>query len=630
MGTVYRRTFTKPLPAGADIIVRKGQRLAKWKDGKDRARTEPVTVGQDGQDRLIVTAGTFTAKYRNGKGHVVEVATGCRDETAARAVLTELEKRADKVRSNLRTAAEDAVVDHQGAALAGHVRAFLEHQTAKGITRLQIHNTRRRLERVADECQFRRLADLAAAALERWLVARQAENMGAVTRNGYREAWVTFGNWCVRNDRLLSNPFASVPKADEQADPRRKRRSLDEGELVRLLDVARRRPLLDTMTVRRGKHKGERVAVLRDETRQRLELLGRERALIYKTLILTRLRKGELASLTVGQLDLDSDPAYLTLDAADEKNREGNSIPLRSDLVADLRRWLADKAAGLKDVASDAQTIQFDPEAVRRAGRARSDSRGPYGLPADTLVFDVPAGLVRILDRDLRAAGIPKRDERGRTVDVHAMRTTFGTLLSKAGTAPRTTMAAMRHSDIGLTMGVYTDPKLLDVAGAVELLPALSLTAGESANESAAKATGTDGSLPSEGAWKFAPGFAPTTDKPATPGSIPVSLAGRGDEGERFAPVVEIAGKPNEKGRLLGKSKRPSKSGREDSNLRPFGPEPNALARLRYAPFRNRRPAYLTDRTVPVNGGPVVRQHIFRREGLGAAFFGMAFALGVE
>ena len=50
--------------------------------------------------------------------------------------------------------------------------------------------------------------------------------------------------------------------------------------------------------------------------------------------------------------------------------------------------------------------------------------------------FTVPAGLIRILDRDLRAAGIPKVDERGRTVDVHAPRHTFGTLLSKAGYTP--------------------------------------------------------------------------------------------------------------------------------------------------------------------------------------------------
>jgi hypothetical protein len=32
-------------------------------------------------------------------------------------------------------------------------------------------------------------------------------------------------------------------------------------------------------------------------------------------------------------------------------------------------------------------------------------------------------------------------------------------------------MAAMRHSRIELTMNYYTDPVLLDVAGAVEKLP---------------------------------------------------------------------------------------------------------------------------------------------------------------
>jgi integrase len=37
-----------------------------------------------------------------------------------------------------------------------------------------------------------------------------------------------------------------------------------------------------------------------------LQRLGFERSLVYKTLVLTGLRKGELASLTVGQLALDA------------------------------------------------------------------------------------------------------------------------------------------------------------------------------------------------------------------------------------------------------------------------------------------------------------------------------------
>ncbi|MCE9608241.1 MAG: tyrosine-type recombinase/integrase [Planctomycetia bacterium] len=91
-------------------------------------------------------------------------------------------------------------------------------------------------------------------------------------------------------------------------------------------------------------------------------------------------------------------------------------------------------------------------------------------------LFNVPSGLLRILNRDLKHAGIQKRDERGRTLDVHALRHSFGTLLSKGNVAPRTAQAAMRHSSIDLTMNTYTDPKLLDVHAALDALPALPLT----------------------------------------------------------------------------------------------------------------------------------------------------------
>jgi len=37
MGTVFKKVFTKPLPAGAKIIVRKGRRLAEQ-------RLEPYLV----------------------------------------------------------------------------------------------------------------------------------------------------------------------------------------------------------------------------------------------------------------------------------------------------------------------------------------------------------------------------------------------------------------------------------------------------------------------------------------------------------------------------------------------------------------------------------------------------------
>jgi hypothetical protein len=57
------------------------------------------------------------------------------------------------------------------------------------------------------------------------------------------------------------------------------------------------------------------------------------------------LRKGELASLTISQLELDGDVPYLVLDPADEKNRKGSNIPVRADLVHELRRWVNDLLA---------------------------------------------------------------------------------------------------------------------------------------------------------------------------------------------------------------------------------------------------------------------------------------------
>ena len=127
-------------------------------------------------------------------------------------------------------------------------------------------------------------------------------------------------------------------------------------------------------------------------------------------------------------------------------------------------------------------------------------------LPSGTPRFTVPASLVKILDRDLAFAGIAERDDRGRTLDVHSLRTTFGTLLSRGGVPLRTAQEAMRHSDPSLTANVYTDPKLLDVAGAMDALPELPLGGAPGTPESdRARATGTDG-----GRGFVAPTVAPT------------------------------------------------------------------------------------------------------------------------
>ena len=188
------------------------------------------------------------------------------------------------------------------------------------------------------------------------------------------------------------------------------------------------------------------------------EVISTWQALIYRTLVLTGLRKGELASLTLGQLDLGGDVAYAVLNPADEKNRKGANIPLRADLAVELSAWLADQ---LGEVQQQART---------------SGQPIPARLPASTPLFNLPSGLTRIFNRDLAVAGIRKRDDRNRVVDIHALRVSFGTHLCAAGIPLRVVQSAMRHATPELTANIYTDPKLLDIAGAINALPALALS----------------------------------------------------------------------------------------------------------------------------------------------------------
>jgi len=108
----------------------------------------------------------------------------------------------------------------------------------------------------------------------------------------------------------------------------------------------------------------------------------------------------------------------------------------------------------------------------------------------------VAAGIARVVIDEAGKKRIDKTDDRGRTLDIHALRHTFGTHLSASGVNPRTAQAAMRHGSIDLTMNSYTDPRLLDVKGAVDNLPAIPLGGGEAESAPArARATGTDGKL---------------------------------------------------------------------------------------------------------------------------------------
>jgi integrase len=515
MGSVFKPFVTRPLPEGAEVVTRAGKRVAVWADASGKRRQAPVTAGDT--PRIRVRGGTYSAQFTDGAGVVRRVSTGCKTLDAARAVLAELEARAEKVRSGIITQAEVNVAEHADTPVVEHVEAYvaaLARKRGKGAHRTvaprHVTNVTHTLRLAVAECGFRRLRDLHRDAVERWvhrLLGLPDDGVvdaaGAVvtpgrpaarTINARLATLTAWGNWLVESGRLSANPFARLHKLDEADDVRRQRRALTADELRRLLTVARLRPvaefgrptlrIVDDSRPAKSRATWKRAELtfdtvdaaaergrtrLRPDVVERLERDGRERALLYAVLVSTGLRKGELTALTVGDVRLDEPQPVVVLPAADAKNGQRATLPLRADVADELRAWIAQKA-----------------EAVCRQ---RIGVAGVTAAPADAPLFYVPAALVKILDRDMKAAGIPKRDDRGRTVDVHALRHTFATHLVAAGVAPRTAQAALRHSSLELTMQHYTDPRLLDVAGALAALPALPTAA---APPETARATGTD------------------------------------------------------------------------------------------------------------------------------------------
>ena len=553
MGSIKKKSITRPLPNNAVISERRRratarelrddparqtvvEQVATWRDRTGAKRTACVVTASDGSVRVRVESETYYAKYRNAEGLVREVPTGCRDRQSALTKLADLERQVEKVKSGTITFAELRTAEHIKTPTIQHISEYVAYLESKGTCGRGAKSMEKRLLELVAACHFDTLRELNADALLEWLSTQQAKGRSARVLNSYIESVVAFGYWLtgkrttknrsnlLGEKRLSQNPFAGIGKYDERADKRRERRALTEEELRRLLYVARWRPLaefgreserlpVDELPASRASRRTWRKMPLTVETMPKaiesakhvlrdnpgfadeLDRRGRERALVYKMAVLTGCRRGELGSLTVGSLDLDA--GLLTLRPQDTKNKEPAVLPLRIDLVADLREWLESKRT----------------EATEAVIAMRPEKR----LPPETPLFHVPTQLVKCLDRDLAAAGIPKRDERGRTIDIHALRHTFGTMLSRHGVSPRTAQQAMRHSDISLTMNTYTDPKLLDIVGAVESLPTFDLKAQPIKEPMVA--TGTSDSSALDGSL-VAPTVAPKTDSTCQKWSI--------------------------------------------------------------------------------------------------------------
>jgi len=461
MASVYKQKKYKPIPDNAEIVRRRGQKVAKWTDGRGTRQEAPLS--EDGS-QIILENGPYWGKYRDHNGVVKRRSTGCRDKQSAEKRLQDWLTESDRLDSQLITTDELNAKQHAKRPTSEHTTVYikaLEHKTTRGKRTSPDHvaNRRRQLERLVSDCGFGRLADITKGRMERWMHDREDEGiMSGRTINTFRDAALAFCRWCVSNDRLTSNPLEGLYRADE-TEKKRLRRALTEKEIAKLLEVTQRRPLVDALTITSGPNKGKMLAKIKPDRRERLIRLGQERALIFEVEIYTGLRLGELASVKVSDVHLGGQSPYVEIQASDAKDARRDQVAIPLHLAAKLKDWIANK------------------------------------LPTAKL-FKVSKGLRKILYRDLALAGIqalddkgrPIADDQGRRIDVHALRHTCGTELAKHGVLPQVASKQMRHSTINMTMKHYTHLAIEDKSKAVERLPVYDTGLGVESE----KKTGTD------------------------------------------------------------------------------------------------------------------------------------------
>ena len=95
-----------------------------------------------------------------------------------------------------------------------------------------------------------------------------------------------------------------------------------------------------------------------------------------------------------------------------------------------------------------------------------------HGIQSTERIFHYNRdSILRSFYEDMKAAGIERKDPDGRSLDVHSLRKTFGTMLAMAGVPLTTVQRLMRHSTPLLTAKLYIDVEGGDMMQALDKLP---------------------------------------------------------------------------------------------------------------------------------------------------------------
>ena len=387
-----------------------------------------------------------------------------RDKSAAQAMLNELVTKEER-----KTAGQvDPFEDHLKRPIAEHADDFEAHLEHKGNVRQHVFQVVTKVRKIIGDCKWTFLRDISASRLQKFLAdLRTADELSVQTSNHYLRAIKQFCRWLVRDRRMRDDPLVHLSMLNVKLDRRHDRRALKADEFARLVNAAMSGPPVVCVS-------------------------GPDRAMMYVLAAWTGYRKAEIGSLTKRSFRLDTQPPTVTVAAAYSKRKRQDTQVLHPNVVILLREWLATKAELAPDELLFPVSAKIPGGVERRTSKMmRTDLEA-----ARKKWIEEASGEERT--RRMESDYLAYQDASGEFADFHSNRHTFITNLERAGVSPRTAQSLARHSDIRLTMGVYTHIGLHDQTSAVESLPAPPPMVKASPEAHAMRSTGTDGPIAQE------------------------------------------------------------------------------------------------------------------------------------
>jgi len=413
-------------------------------------------------------------RYRDAQGAERRVPLST-DKMAAQTMLNEVVRTVEREKVGL----VDPTDGQRKRPLKTHMEEFEDFLKNKGVTPKQVKEATAQICKIVVHCKWKLIGDILASDVLDFLGKLRTDGKSAQTYNHYLKAMKQFTRWLVRDRRIMIDPLAHLVRLNINTDRRHDRRALTNEEFERLINAAKTGPPIETIS-------------------------GPDRVMMYVLAGWTGFRKGEIGSLTLRSFCLDDDPPSATVAACYSKRKRQDTQILHTEVASLLKEWLATKSSlGPDDLlfpvsgkvpgGKERKThkmMRRDLEAARRAWIAEGKSEAEK-------------------EARERSDFLKYCDDDGLFADFHSNRHLFITSLEHANLSPKMAQTLARHSDVRLTLGVYTHVGLHDQTAAIESLPAPP-RAGPRDEVAVRRATGTDGQRVQATVNKNAPGVVPT------------------------------------------------------------------------------------------------------------------------